>query len=101
MTKSTTANALTDLGRRLAGRLILPGDADYDQARALFYGGMDRRPAAVARLGVELCQGDAHGEDDQSGPLGPGEGALEEEDGEERRRQDLELVADLANGRWV
>jgi len=33
----------------LRGRVIAPGDAGYDQARAVFYGGFDRRPAAIAR----------------------------------------------------
>jgi FAD/FMN-containing dehydrogenase len=31
------------------GRVIAPGDPDYDQARAPFYGGVDRRPAVIIR----------------------------------------------------
>jgi FAD/FMN-containing dehydrogenase len=31
------------------GRVIAPGDPGYDQARALFYGGWDRRPGAIVR----------------------------------------------------
>jgi FAD/FMN-containing dehydrogenase len=31
------------------GRVIMPDDAGYDQARTLFYGGWDRRPAAIVR----------------------------------------------------
>jgi hypothetical protein len=30
--------------------VILPGDVDYDQARTLFYGGLDRRPSAILRV---------------------------------------------------
>ena len=33
----------------LTGRVIRPDDADYDKARASFYGGSDRRPAAIVR----------------------------------------------------
>jgi FAD binding domain len=29
------------------GRVVTADDADYDQARALFYGGFDRRPRAI------------------------------------------------------
>jgi len=32
------------------GRVIAPEDAEYDQARALFYGGFDRRPSAIIRV---------------------------------------------------
>jgi FAD/FMN-containing dehydrogenase len=31
------------------GRVTAPGDAGYDQARSLFYGGFDHRPAAIVR----------------------------------------------------
>src|SRR6266511_4694893 len=32
------------------GQVIAPDDAEYDKARTLFYGGMDRRPAAIIRV---------------------------------------------------
>jgi hypothetical protein len=34
----------------ISGRVIRPDDADYDKARATFYGGSDRRPAAIVRV---------------------------------------------------
>ncbi len=38
---------ISQLGDALKGTVIGPGDADYDDARAVFVGGIDRRPAAV------------------------------------------------------
>jgi hypothetical protein len=44
----------TDLVRefrhRLTGRVIAPDDDGYDEARTIFYGGYDRRPAVIARV---------------------------------------------------
>ncbi len=34
----------------LKGQVIAPGDDGYDAARTVFYGGIDRRPAAIARV---------------------------------------------------
>jgi len=34
----------------LTGRVIWPNDAEYDRARASFYGGFDHRPAAIVRV---------------------------------------------------
>ena len=34
----------------LDGRVIVPGDPDYDEARSVFVGDVDRHPAAVARV---------------------------------------------------
>jgi FAD/FMN-containing dehydrogenase len=44
---------MISIRRRLAaavdGRIITPGNAAYDQARTIFYGGFDRRPAVIVR----------------------------------------------------
>jgi hypothetical protein len=40
---------LQELRSILNGRVITPDNAGYDEARTLFYGGMDRRPAAIVR----------------------------------------------------
>jgi FAD/FMN-containing dehydrogenase len=45
---SARSNVLTQL-RALECAVIARGDADYDSARAVFYGGIDRHPAAVVR----------------------------------------------------
>ena len=48
-----TATLDPTLARRLrqsvTGRMILPGEDDYDRARAVFLGDVDRRPAAIVR----------------------------------------------------
>ena len=41
--------AVSALKSGLSGRLILPGDADYDAARAVIYGGMDFHPGVKIR----------------------------------------------------
>ncbi|HSJ00187.1 MAG TPA: FAD-binding oxidoreductase [Patescibacteria group bacterium] len=46
---STAATTLEELRAQLAGRLATPADADYEELRAVFYGG-NLRPAAVARV---------------------------------------------------
>ena len=46
--EATTLN-LPRLRAAFDGRVIAPGDPGYDQARALFYGGWDRRPGAIVR----------------------------------------------------
>ncbi len=38
-----------EFGASLRGELILPGDSDYEQARKLWNGSFDRRPALIAR----------------------------------------------------
>lgn len=46
----TTATASFDtLGSQIGGAVVVPGAEDYDTARAVWNGDIDRRPAAIAR----------------------------------------------------
>ena len=40
---------LSQLRSAIKGQVIAPGDTGYDEARAIFYGGIDRRPAVIVR----------------------------------------------------
>jgi len=42
-------SAVNDLSKRFSGDLIRPTDTTYDEARAIFNGMIDRRPALIAR----------------------------------------------------
>ena len=42
--------SIEQLRADLRGRVIAPGDAEYDQARTVVAGGIDRRPAAIVRV---------------------------------------------------
>ena len=45
----TTRASLDDLAE-VKGRVITPDDPAYDQARTVFYGGIDKRPSAIVRV---------------------------------------------------
>src|SRR5215207_331798 len=49
MTTAPDVATIDQLRADLDGRVIAPGDTGYDQARTVFYGGFDRRPAVIVR----------------------------------------------------
>lgn len=42
--------SIPKLRSTFSGRVIAPGDPDYDKARTVFYGGIDRQPAVIVRV---------------------------------------------------
>jgi FAD/FMN-containing dehydrogenase len=51
MSSLTDADTIEQLLPGFAGRVVRPGDAEYDKARTVFYGDIDRQPAAIVRPG--------------------------------------------------
>jgi FAD/FMN-containing dehydrogenase len=49
VTSHTPTISIPRLRDQFDGRVVAPGDPGYDQARALFYGGVDRHPAVIIR----------------------------------------------------
>ena len=47
---SPQTSSIQQLRTTLNGRVITPGDASFDEARTIFYGGFDRQPAAIVRV---------------------------------------------------
>jgi FAD/FMN-containing dehydrogenase len=48
-TTDSTIISIPELRDTLNGRVITPGDPDYDQARTVFVGGIDRHPAVIIK----------------------------------------------------
>jgi FAD/FMN-containing dehydrogenase len=48
-TPSTELDPVAELRKVIVGPVIAPDDPDHDRATPLFYGGLDRRPAAIVR----------------------------------------------------
>ena len=42
--------SIEKLRSSFTGQVIAPGDAEYDDARTVFYGGVDRCPAVIIRV---------------------------------------------------
>ncbi|MGA9161829.1 MAG: FAD-binding oxidoreductase [Actinomycetota bacterium] len=53
MSASSTIS-IPKLRADVSGQVIAPADAGYDEARTPFYGGIDRRPAAIVRVADEM-----------------------------------------------
>ena len=54
MSSTPSSVGIAKLRADVGGRVIGPDDAEYDRARAVFYGGFDRHPAAIVRVADEM-----------------------------------------------
>ena len=50
LSTKTGTPSIAELRSFFNGRVIAPDDPGYDKARTVFYGGIDRRPAAIVRV---------------------------------------------------
>ncbi|MEO5703502.1 MAG: FAD-binding oxidoreductase [Candidatus Limnocylindrales bacterium] len=50
LSTATLQNRIATLRGQINGRVILPPDADYEAARKVMYGTIDRRPAAIVKV---------------------------------------------------
>jgi hypothetical protein len=48
-TRDVPTDTISELGAAMTGALLLPGDDGYDQARSVWNGMIDKRPALIAR----------------------------------------------------
>ena len=49
-TANPTSISIPKLRSKFKDRVIAPGDPDYDKARTVFYGGVDRHPAVIIKV---------------------------------------------------
>jgi FAD/FMN-containing dehydrogenase len=47
---TTTDISIPRLRTEINGSVVAPGDREYDDARTVFYGGIDRRPSVIVRV---------------------------------------------------
>src|SRR6266487_2725634 len=84
MVEATVSDrAISGLGSSLRGRIIRPADGDYDQARRVWNGMIDRRPALIVRpaaaadvvAAVNFARDESSLEARRSSRIPPGRGA--------------------------
>jgi FAD/FMN-containing dehydrogenase len=49
VSRANTVSPIPQLGASLNGKVTAPGEPGYDEGRTVFYGGIDRSPAAIVR----------------------------------------------------